>query len=198
MENEVEKLKEHIVELEERIKNLKNDLIHDPLTGLKTRKFFNERVEIYISNIVKVNEGKRRDWFGFKSLSILFIDIDYFKKINDTYGHDVGDMVLKKVAETISKKVRSGDVICRFGGEEILVLLLGTDNRGALEKAEQIRGDVESIKFETPEDLNVTVSIGVATYEDGITREVLVKRADQALYKAKETGRNKVVTFSEI
>ncbi|MDQ5969353.1 MAG: hypothetical protein QG579_510 [Patescibacteria group bacterium] len=196
--DEIQKLKDYIADLKAEIQNLKKDLIHDSLTSLKTRKFFEDRAKIYLSNIEKVGEGKRRDWFGFKNFSLLFIDIDYFKKINDEYGHDMGDVVLKTVAETISKDVRGGDTVARWGGEEILVLLLGANEEDAKEKADSIRKDVESVVFKDVSGLKVTVSIGVAEYQKGLSIDDLIKSADQALYKAKETGRNKVVVFSEI
>lgn len=196
--DEIQKLKDYIADLKAEIQNLKKDLIHDSLTSLKTRKFFEDRAKIYLSNIEKVGEGKRRDWFGFRNLSLLFIDIDYFKKINDEYGHDTGDVVLKTVAETISKDVRGGDTVARWGGEEILVLLLGANEEDAKEKADSIRKDVESAVFKDVSGLKVTVSIGVAEYQKGLLIDDLIKSADQALYKAKETGRNKVVVFSEI
>lgn len=196
--DEIQKLKDYIADLKAEIQNLKKDLIHDSLTSLKTRKFFEDRAKIYLSNIEKVGEGKRRDWFGFRNLSLLFIDIDYFKKINDEYGHDTGDVVLKTVAETISKGVRGGDTVARWGGEEMLVLLLGANEEDAKEKADSIRKDVESVVFKDVSGLKVTVSIGVAEYQKGLLIDDLIKSADQALYKAKETGRNKVVVFSEI
>ncbi len=196
--DEVQKLKEQISQLETQVHELERDLIHDGLTGIKTRTFFEEETTIYLSAIVKVNEGKRKDWFGFKNLSVLFFDIDHFKKINDTYGHDVGDQVLKKVAETIHKSVREGDTVARWGGEEIVVSLLGANEADAKTKAEEVRKVIEALRFESVEDLKVTTSIGVATNFKDTTLESLIKNADTALYKAKESGRNKVVAFSEI
>ncbi len=196
--DDIQKLKEYISDLETRIQDLKKDLIHDSLTGLKTRRFFEDRAKIYLSNIEKVGEGKRRDWFGFKSLSFLFVDVDNFKKINDVYGHAVGDSILKSVSETISNNVRGGDITARWGGEEIIVMLLGANEDEAREKAEIIRKSVETESFDAIPGFKVTVSIGVAMYTKGITLDQLVKNSDLALYKAKERGRNKVVAFSEL
>ncbi len=196
--DEIQKLKDYIADLKAEIQNLKKDLIHDSLTSLKTRRFFEDRAKIYLSNIEKVEEGKRRDWFGFKTLSFLFVDVDHFKKINDVYGHAAGDSILKSISENISKDVRGGDTVARWGGEEILVLLLGANEEDAKEKADSIRKDVESVVFKDVSGLKVTVSIGVAEYKKGLSIDDLIKSADQALYKAKETGRNKVVVFSEI
>lgn len=196
--DEIQELKEYILDLEARIQDLKKDLIHDSLTGLKTRRFFEDRAKLYLSNIIKVDEGKRRDWFGFKNLSFLFIDIDNFKKINDIYGHATGDDILRSVSGTIAENVRGGDVAARWGGEEIIVMLPGASEQDAKEKAENIRKKVESQSFETVPGLKVTISVGVAMYIKGITLDQLVKNSDLALYRAKETGRNKVVAFSEL
>lgn len=193
-----ENLLKKIEELESRVKVLEKDLIHDTLTSLKTRAFFEEESKTYISTTENIHAGKRHEWFGFKHLSIIFFDIDYFKKINDTYGHDVGDIVLKKVAEFIKKSVRVGDIVSRWGGEEMVVLLLGANESEAKEKADKIREGIENLVFEEVSDLKVTISAGVSEYSQGLSYEKIIKNADSALYKAKETGRNKVVAFSEL
>ncbi len=186
-----------IEDLESQVHELEKDLIHDSLTGLKTRAFFEEEVSVYLS-ISNTDVGKRKNWFGFKNLSVLFFDIDHFKKVNDTYGHDTGDKVLKKVAETINTSVREGDTVARWGGEEMVASLLGANETDAKSKAEEIRKTIESLVFEDVPDLKVTISIGVATNSKDSSFDVLVNSADKALYKAKESGRNRVVTFTEI
>lgn len=193
----VEELKQQIEKLEHRVFELEKDLIHDSLTGLKTRRFLVEESGICLHNISKINKTPRKDWFNFKHFSLLFIDIDYFKKINDTYGHDVGDMVLVSVSKAIQHEVREGDTVARWGGEEIVASLLGADEKDAGLKAESIRRIIESLVFESNPDLKVTISVGVSTYEQGLSLKDIIKRADTALYKAKETGRNKVVLYSE-
>ncbi len=193
-----DQLKKRVSELEAEVKELEKDLLHDSLTGLKTRTFFEEEVSVYLSQIASLKEGKRRDWFGFKNLSILFFDIDHFKKVNDNNGHSIGDLVLKKVAETITKSLRVGDTIARYGGEEIVASLLGANESDAKSKAEEVRKNIESLVFENNSDLKVTISVGVATNFPGADCESLLKRADKALYKAKEGGRNKVVAYSEL
>lgn len=190
-------LENRVAELEAQIHELEKDLIHDSLTGLKTRAFFEEEATVYLHAVANLEAGKRREWFGFKNLSFLFFDIDHFKKVNDTYGHAVGDEVLKEVALLINRSVREGDTVARWGGEEIVACLLGANEQDARDKAQSIRKSIERLTF-TNDVLNVTVSVGVASNWKGATLEELIKRADEALYKAKETGRNKVITFSEL
>lgn len=192
------KLLERIAELEQKVHDLETDLVHDKLTSLKTRSYFEEKSKGFLNHAEKIKRGKRRDWIGFKDICFLFFDIDYFKKINDTYGHDVGDMVLKKVAETIKKSLRAGDIVARWGGEEFIAILLGSHEKESKVKAEEIRKNVQEVTFDDIEDLKISVSIGVAEFKKSISFENLVKNADRALYKAKETGRNKVVAFSEL
>lgn len=195
-----EELIKKIAELEETIKNLEKDLIHDKLTGLKTRGFFEEEVQIYFDTVINPSEGvtRRKQWFGFDQISFLFIDIDKFKEVNDTLGHQAGDEVLKSVAETILSSVREGDTAARWGGEEILVTLIGTNEKDAMNKAEDIRRQVESTRFGKFPELKVTVSIGVGTTFHGEVFEKFLERVDKALYEAKNTGRNKVVASSQL
>lgn len=197
MENNKDLLK-RVYDLESHISNLEKDLIHDSLTSLKTRSFFEEESKVYLSAISDLNLGKRREWFGFKNISFLFFDLDNFKNINDTYGHDTGDSVLQVVSKTITKSVREGDTVARWGGEEIVASLLGANESDAKEKAESIRRKIESLTFDTVPDLKITISIGVANSLPGATYETILKNADLALYRAKGTGRNKVVAFSEL
>lgn len=193
----IEELENKIVELEQTIKILREDLINDSLTGLKTRKYFTEEASKFYEAIVEKHAQKRREWFGFKHMSIIFLDIDHFKNINDTHGHTTGDAVLKVVASAIMNGVRSGDITARWGGEEMIVALLGVDEKGARKKAETIRKSIEHLSFNNLPDLQVTVSAGVASVDPELSISEIIARADKALYQAKETGRNKVVTWSE-
>ncbi len=123
------------------------------------------------------------------------LDIDFFKKINDNYGHDVGDNVLKGVAEVLMRHVRNHDVAARFGGEEFVMMLPETSVGGAVVVAERIRTAIETIDFETSGcHHQVTISIGIAEYAGDTTSdgEDIIKRADEALYRAKTSGRNRV------
>ncbi|OHA92037.1 MAG: hypothetical protein A3J09_00875 [Candidatus Zambryskibacteria bacterium RIFCSPLOWO2_02_FULL_51_21] len=188
-----------ITELQDEIVRLEDNLIHDNLTGLKTRAFLEHELSVYLEIIKQSSsvETQRRERFGFKNLSLIFLDIDFFKKVNDAHGHDIGDLVLKRVAESVASNVRTGDTVARWGGEEMVVSLLGASEKDAVLKAEEIRAKVEELGFPEASGLEVTMSAGVASSENGLTLEDLVKRADEALYKAKETGRNKVVSYSE-
>jgi diguanylate cyclase (GGDEF)-like protein len=195
-EENKKELLSRIADLESQVYSLEKDLIHDHLTGLKTRMFFEEESKIYLDMINNISAGKRRQWFGFKNISFLFIDIDYFKKVNDTYGHDIGDLVLKKVSEAIMQSVRVGDTVARWGGEEIIASLLGASIEDAKVKAEEIRKNVEILNFTEMPDLKITVSIGVVSSEMSSNFEELVKKADEALYASKENGRNRITAAS--
>lgn len=171
----------------------------DALTSLYNRRAF----DLHIESMVQVMLGKET------FLSIMMIDIDHFKAFNDTYGHDVGDEVLRLVASIIKKNAnREGDFVARYGGEEIVMLSEGMDIEQARLLAEKIRGDIESYRFiikkDPPEEKNITVSIGVSELDcckvKGGDISFLIQRfihsADTALYKAKREGRNRVCVFS--
>ncbi|MCF6324328.1 MAG: GGDEF domain-containing protein [Gammaproteobacteria bacterium] len=151
----------------------------DYLTGINNRR----AISIALKNeILRANRHKR-------PVSILLMDLDYFKKINDQYGHDVGDEVLRSVAKIISESVRATDVVARWGGEEFLILLPETDVNGSKIIAEKVREKIASHQF--PEVNHVTLSIGVSIMVlDVDNAETLVKKSDLALYRAKEAGRN--------
>lgn len=189
---------EKIKELQTTIEALEKDLIHDSLTGLKTRAFFEEEARVYFSVAMSTHANLRKEWFGFRRVSFIFLDIDDFKKINDTYGHLAGDEVLKSVAEVIKHSVRDGDTVARWGGEEMAITLIGATETDACRKAEEIRKKVEALKFPNNPDLKVTISAGVATAVVGKSFDETLDCADKALYKAKETGKNKVVSYSSL
>jgi diguanylate cyclase (GGDEF)-like protein len=192
-----EELKKRIDELERTIRVLKEDLIHDSLTGLKTRKYFNEEARKYYESATFIPLVARREWFGVKHMSFVFFDLDHFKEINDTHGHKTGDAVLKAVANVIQNSVRTSDVVARWGGEEIIVGLLGANEKEAYTKAEEIRSEIEKMMFNDLTGINLTISGGVSTSETGTTFEDAIDQADKALYAAKNSGRNKIVTYSQ-
>jgi len=174
-------------ELEEKNRELQELAYYDPLTGLPNRRFFFEHASLIFE------EAKRYE----KPLSLLVMDIDHFKKINDTYGHDVGDVVLKTFANVLRGIVRQSDICARFGGEEFVVLLPNTDLEGAKVLAERIRTAVAKNPVEHGSIVIVfTVSIGASQYRKGMQNiDELIKEADIALYRAKEGGRNRVEVF---
>ena len=128
--------------------------------------------------------------------SLILIDIDFFKKFNDTYGHQSGDAVLRQVAQTIKRNIRSTDIPCRYGGEEMSVILTNTNKEDAIKTAVKICEAVRNKEFElaTGDWTHVTISLGVASMpQDGETTESLIEYADKCLYVAKRNGRNQVV-----
>ncbi|WP_425404287.1 diguanylate cyclase [Hwanghaeella sp.] len=172
---------------------LGKSVLQDRLTGVGNRRAYDEAVAALMENY-------RRNQMRF---ALLLIDIDHFKRVNDRFGHDVGDVVLTRVADCIRQCIRVSDLsfahiegLYRFGGEEFVVLLPGAGRSNACRAAERIRKQVETAAFFADEEqeqrIDVTISIGVATSRDGADVHNLFKDADQALYAAKNAGRNRV------
>lgn len=160
----------------------------DPLTGVNNRSAMN-------STIIRETELARRH---DTPLSLIELDIDHFKKVNDTYGHATGDSVLKSVANIIENCIRSSDIFFRSGGEEFLLVLSNTKERGALLLAERIRKSIEKYNFHVGDaKITVTASLGVSCFEKGDDSESLFEKADTALYQSKQNGRN-CVHFVEL
>ena len=161
--------------------------VTDPLTGLYNRRYMETHLGTLIDQAA--NRGK--------SISLLVIDIDYFKAVNDTHGHDVGDHVLQEFATRVSSNIRSIDMACRYGGEEFVLVMPDTDMTLAYRIGERLRQVVASVPFDVSVSkgpLDITISIGIATMQGpDDTPEAVLKRADQALYRAKRDGRNRVV-----
>lgn len=176
-----------VLEAKRLMESLRESALRDAMTGLYNRRFLEEYVETLMS-------GVERSGGVF---SILMLDFDYFKQVNDNYGHEAGDKVLKALAETLTRNVRGSDLVVRYGGEEFLVILLDTDAEHGVKVAEKIRAEVAATKVTLPTVvLQKTISIGVAQYPaDAGTFWQVVKFADVALYEAKHTGRNRVVRF---
>ena len=172
-------------ELEKYSKKLKMQATTDTLTGLANRRKITELLK---GEIKKLEENNN-------NFNIIMLDIDFFKKVNDNYGHPMGDEVIKKVSNHMQDKVGSQGVVGRFGGEEFLTILYNNDIKHAALLADQIRSDIESKKIEFEgKQISVTVSMGIAcSAETGVYQELLNK-ADERLYKAKESGRNQVIT----
>jgi diguanylate cyclase (GGDEF)-like protein/PAS domain S-box-containing protein len=187
---DITKQKEIQKEFEKANEKLKKLTQIDELTGISNRRSYEKQLELEIQTAQRTNQP----------LSILVIDIDNFKVVNDTYGHDTGDIVLRQVADTINKTLtRTTDFVSRFGGEEFIVLMPSTDSTGAYRVAERIRKNIAKIEIAAPQSNSqdhITISTGVAT-QTGILldKNQLFKQADTALYKAKESGKNKTVTY---
>lgn len=167
----------------------------DPLTKLNNRLAFQESVEaLAIQAPTDVHAP-----------CLMMIDVDHFKKVNDSHGHVVGDLVLKEVAQVLARNVRGKDLLARYGGEEFAVLLRDTPRSGCYTVSNNILAAVENSRVRIPEafakaapELAVTVSIGVAWYREGESTESFVDRADRALYLSKKTGRNRVTWESRV
>lgn len=163
----------------------------DSLTGLGNRRY----AEMHIgSKLEAVN------CYGLSSLGIAFIDIDHFKRVNDQYGHDSGDEVLKMLARTLKSCVAEGEVVCRWGGEEFVAILSVNNNTDLYSASEKLRTLVEQSGYSSgSQKIIVTVSVGATLANPGDTMETLIQRADRLMYQSKKTGRNRVsVDFDNI
>ncbi len=160
--------------------------VTDALTGLNNRRFLDHQLNLAMARHIR----------GGEALSLLLVDIDHFKRVNDTYGHDVGDEVIREFARRLSLNVRAIDMACRYGGEEFVVLMPETQPADAMHIAERVRSQVAEAPFVLNDGrrLDITVSVGVSTSTGlGDTPEAVVKRADEGVYEAKTSGRNRVV-----
>ncbi len=198
MRNRAEKLETELERNSREIVHLKDDLATarrlattDPLTGLGNRKLFND---IFAQEVERsIAEGT--------PLSLLVADIDHFKQFNDRHGHQIGDAVLKLVADKLKRSVKGRDTVARYGGEEFVVMLPDTEQASAASLADQLRTEIAKSRLvvrNKGQDLGkVTISIGVAEFRSEETPDCCFRRADEALYQAKNTGRNRVVTADE-
>ncbi len=178
-----------VIEAKRLMTTLRESALKDPLTGLYNRRFLQDHANHVISGVLRRK----------KTLGLIMCDLDYFKQVNDQYGHDVGDMVLKETALLINKGVRDADIVIRFGGEEFFILLVDINPGDALIVAEKIRKLFDENKFKIPNgSIQKTISLGCSEFpDDGDGFWQCIKYADVALYKAKDTGRNKAVRFEE-
>ena len=184
---ELERTKELVLEQNRMLEQLANQ---DMLTGLHNRRQLSDTLK------QEVERGRR---YG-TNLSVIMLDLDHFKKVNDTFGHDFGDYVIKEFAARILSCIRQSDVAFRFGGEEFIVLLPQTNLRGAVATAEKIRRRCADQSFENASHtIAMTVSIGVASCADQPPQdhEDMICQADHALYAAKEQGRNRIIVYHE-
>jgi diguanylate cyclase (GGDEF)-like protein len=161
----------------------------DELTGIYNMRAFSSTLQRAFRQAVRYGHA----------LSVVMIDSDNLKQINDAYGHDSGNRLLQHLVRCVREQLRGSDVMARFGGDEFIVLLPETNNKGALEMAERIRKAIEVSRLDMRTgDTNITVSLGVASYpDDGGNLEVILEKADKAMYRAKQHGRNRVVAYNE-
>ena len=169
--------------------------VSDELTGLYNRKYLQDRIDAEFSRARRYNQP----------LSCLLVDIDYFKVINDMYGYDWGDVLLKRIAEMLKNLVRKEDILARYGDEEFIVILPNTPEENAFIFAERFRRDIEKMEFipaGEQERHAITVSGGISSYpfisNDEPNLNNLVRYAEHALYNAKKRGKNKIVQFSQV
>ncbi|MHB8483668.1 MAG: sensor domain-containing diguanylate cyclase [Nitrospiria bacterium] len=176
---------------------LENALLHektnelanrDELTGVFNRRYFQEKIEEEIKRALRQTGH----------FSLIILDIDYFKYYNDTYGHIQGDLLLKELVSLMAERLRSTDIVSRFGGDEFVILLIDTEKYAALEIGNQIRENVENnpnFKLDYGYEKKITISMGISQFpDDGLTSIDLIRKADQALYVAKARGRNQVAS----
>ena len=162
----------------------------DGLTQIANHRRFQDILSVELERVTRYNG----------SLTLLLMDIDHFKKFNDTYGHPVGDLVLQRVAKALEGSIRNTDYCARYGGEEFVVVLVQTDERQAQILAERVRKAVESLQIPNEgKILSVTVSVGSASFPtDGMVKQELIDHADQAMYQSKQNGRNQVTFYSQL
>ncbi|MBL4693695.1 MAG: GGDEF domain-containing protein [Magnetovibrio sp.] len=192
LENQLADSTDEIGQLRDDLEDMRKEALTDALTGIANRKLFDMELRSQARDAMETGE----------SLCLLMLDIDHFKKFNDTFGHQTGDQVLKLLASTMTKAVKGNDIPARYGGEEFTVILPQTDLPGAKQVAESIRQRVSSktlVNRTTKEDLGkLTISVGVSKFEFGESLTDFLKRADQALYKAKNSGRDCVVSQDDL
>jgi diguanylate cyclase (GGDEF)-like protein len=183
--------KSKVQELEEKVKTLEDELnktkienMRDPLTGLLTRKSFTEEVKRIESSFQRINT----------QYAVIFFDLDHFKKINDTYGHECGDVVLSTFGKILNKSIRDHDIVGRYGGEEFVAIIHFNLNRELLQFLKRIKTIVTENSFVYKEQkIRVTFSAGVALRSSYDTYENTLQKSDMLLYQAKESGRNKII-----
>jgi diguanylate cyclase len=191
LQSELTASKQQVEKLHQELQSARGEALTDPLTGILNRRGFETKAQQTFADQTTLDKG----------LCILMVDIDHFKKINDTYGHLFGDKVIRAIAATLKSKVRGEDSVARLGGEEFAVMLPETDITGARIVAEHIRQSIERGKIrrlDTQEQIGgITISIGVAPYTGGVSVVNLLDQADKALYVSKKTGRNKTTVHGQ-
>ncbi len=160
----------------------------DGLTGVYNRRYFENHLMIELKRVQRTDEP----------ITLALLDIDRFKLVNDTYGHPVGDLVLRGVSRLLKEKLREFDLVARYGGEEYIIAFVKTPERTALKIMDQVLNNIreESLAVVGGEEIHITFSAGITAWEKGLSMEDWIERADQLLYQAKEAGRNRCVVRS--
>lgn len=191
LQSELAASKEQVEKLHQELESARGEALIDPLTGILNRRGFEMEAQKIFSDKAIIDKG----------LCLLMVDIDHFKKVNDTYGHLFGDKVISAIANALKSKVKGQDSVARLGGEEFAVLLPETQLVGARTVAENIRQGIEKGKIrriDNQEQIGgITISIGIAIYTRGSTLAAMLDQADKALYISKETGRNRISVFGQ-
>ena len=177
-----------VIETKRLMSSLRDSALIDTLTGLYNRRYLQEYTEKIVAGVLRRG----------KAIGLVMCDLDYFKQVNDTHGHNIGDMVLKETSHVIRKSVRESDIVIRFGGEEFLAVLLDIDNGESMRIAEKIRVNIQQLNIKVPDGvIQKTISLGVSEFPaDTGTLWSCIKYADVALYRAKDEGRNRCVRFT--
>ena len=186
----MDRLQTQLIEIGTLQSQLREQAIRDALTNLFNRRYLEETLERELARATRESYP----------LCVIMMDLDYFKDINDTYGHEAGDVVLKTLAETVTKQSRHGDFVCRFGGEEFVLVMPNIGIEKANERARKLHQNIDALNITYGRfNITTTISMGIAWYpEHGNTKEQLLRAADKAMYVAKNTGRNQVIVYDEI
>jgi diguanylate cyclase (GGDEF)-like protein/PAS domain S-box-containing protein len=185
-----DKLQGQLIEIGLLQSKLREQAIRDSLTNLFNRRYLEETLERELSRAARENYP----------VCVIMIDLDHFKRVNDTYGHEAGDLVLKAIADALSEHSRRGDFACRYGGEEFVIAMPNITMGVAYERAEMLRQSLNllSVPYEYY-NISVTISMGISCYpENGQTREAILRAADQAMYAAKQAGRDHILSYNQI
>jgi diguanylate cyclase (GGDEF)-like protein len=185
----MDRLQTQLIEIGVLQSQLREQAIRDALTNLFNRRYLEETLERELARATRESYP----------LCVIMMDLDFFKDINDTYGHEAGDVVLKTLAETVTKQSRHGDFVCRFGGEEFVLVMPNIGIEKARERAEELHQIIDALNIPYGRFiLTTTISMGIAWYPaHGKTKEALLRAADMAMYVAKNTGRNRVIVYDE-
>jgi diguanylate cyclase (GGDEF)-like protein len=184
-----ERLQDQLIEIGLLQSKLREQAIRDPLTNLFNRRYLEETLDRELARAGRESYP----------VCIIMVDLDFFKKINDTYGHDAGDHVLRALATTLAEQSRRGDFACRYGGEEFVIVMPNITKRTAYERAKKLRRRLNSLQIPYEGHcLTTTISMGIACYpNNGDTRQALLRAADQAMYAAKQAGRDHILMSDE-